>query len=248
MNRILTVWLAFAAVAAGAATWEFTTGANPALSKSGAGRAVLAPGDFADGWIEANGLFGGATGVWDLGRNGTIVLSDPGVLAGMSAQRREITVRVTQWVDGGIYADYADVAVPGAVMETFDGRMARFGTIGGWMEDETVWSVAAGVTTESVVITGASNGSLVDQVSVVVATFTVDPLPVLSVRRLAGGVNRVELSWASSTSDWVVQTSESVSDANGWQALGEAITVTGERHSVVTEATGGARFFRLSKP
>lgn len=254
INRIATVWLAFAAVTAGAATtsvqrfWEFPTSANPAVSVSGGGRAVLAPGDFASGWIESDGMFGGATGVWDLGLRGTITMSDSNLLSAGVGQRREITVRVSQWLDGGIYAEFAQVAVPGAELATFDGSLTRLGTIGGWVEDQTVWVASAGTPTETVVVTGAASGTLVDDVSVEVTTVIVDVVPVLVIRRLAGGVNQVELSWSSAATDWVLQANDSVTDAAGWQAIEAPVSVAGERHSAVLDATGMARFFRLSKP
>lgn len=254
MNRILTGCLAFAAITTVTSAqsvhrvWEFPTDANPAVSVAGPGRAGIAPGDFASGWIGSDPVYGTAVGIWDLGRSGTIILTDPAVLGGADSPRREITVRVTQWVDGGIYANFADVAVPGATLATFDERVTRNGTIGGWMEDGTVWSADAGVVTDKVLVTGYVNGSLVDQVSVELRTFTVEPAPALSVRRVSGGMNRVELSWTSAGSGWVVQTSESITDVAGWQPLEGSVSVVGDRHSVVAEATGGARFFRLSKP
>jgi len=258
MNRILTVCLALGAAAAGATAqsaqrnWEFTTGDSPAMSASGGGEAVLAPGDFASGWIESDAIFGGATGIWDLGRKGKITLSDSNLLASAPGQSREITVRVTQWVDGGIYADYADVVVPGAVLGTFDGRVVRLGTIGNWVVDETLWIVDAGVTLDSVLVTGALSGSLVDSVSVEVSASIVDPAPTLVVRRLAGEPSRVELSWSSAANEWVLQGSDNLSaggtNAVSWQAVAEPVTVAGQRHATVIDATYGARFFRLSKP
>ena len=254
MNRILTVCLAFVAVAAGAATqsvqrnWDFTAPASPAPSAPGGGRAVIAPGDFADGWIDSNAIFGGARGVWDLGRQGTVTLSDSNLLSNATGQRRQITVRATQWLDRGIYADFAKVAVPGADMETFNGRLTRLGTIGGWVVDETVWTVEAGVAINAVVVTAAMNGTLLDEVSVEIATSVVDPAPVLAIRQLGGEVNQVELSWSSAVSDWVVQANDNPSNAAGWQAVAEPVAVTGDLHSTVLSATGGPRFFRLSKP
>lgn len=254
INRIVTVCLAFAAVTAGAAiqsverTWEFPTSANPAVSVSGGGRVVLAPGDFASGWISTDAMFGGATGVWDLGRRGTITLSDSNLLSARVSQQREITVRVSQWLDGGIYADFAQVAVPGAELVTLDGSLTRLGTIGDWVVDQTVWVAPAGVPAESVVVTGAVSGSLVDDVSVVVTTEVVDTAPALTIRRLAGAANRVELSWSSAATDWVLQANENVTNAAGWQAIEGPVSVAGERHTAVLDATGIVRFFRLSKP
>jgi hypothetical protein len=254
MNRVLTVCLVLAAATAVADTrnvqrnWEFHTGANPAVSGSGEGRAVLAPGDFASGWIDTDPIFGGAAGIWDLGRRGTIALSDSNALSRTAGQHRKITVRVTQWVDGGIYADFAEVVVPGATLETFDGRMTRLGTIGGWVADETVWIADAGVSTDTVLLTATLNGTLVDEVSVEVSALVLDPPPSLTIRRLAGDANRVEISWSSAASDWVVEASESVTDATGWHVVTDPVAVAGERHTTLIDTAGGARFFRLSKP
>src|ERR1035438_4111134 len=90
--------------------WQFGSSANPAapdVSPGGAGpaQATIAPGAFASGWMADNAIMGGAQGIWDLGRNGTIILSNPAGLVGDSGQIRLFTIRVVQYQDGGIYSE-----------------------------------------------------------------------------------------------------------------------------------------------
>ena len=45
-----------------------------------------------------------------------------------------------------------------------------------------------------------------------------------------------------------LQANDNPSNAAGWQAVAEPVAVAGDLHSAVLSATGGPRFFRLSKP
>src|SRR5436309_2110537 len=67
--------------------WQFVTGASPlapdvSTGGTGTASATITPGQFSDGWLEENPVFGYANGVWDLGRSGTITLSNASGLAG----------------------------------------------------------------------------------------------------------------------------------------------------------------------
>src|SRR5215475_14124467 len=110
INRNFLVLLAAAAIsilsaqnssalAAAAYEWRFDTSANPTapeVSAGGGAQAGIAPGQFASGWMSANAILGSAQGIWDLGRLGTITLSNPSGLAGPSGQERLFTVRISQ--------------------------------------------------------------------------------------------------------------------------------------------------------
>ena len=157
-------------------------------------------------------------------------------------------MKVTQWLDGSIYRDYVEVAVPGAELTALDGRVFARGAIGGWVEDETAWIADAGTLADSVVITGARNGTLIDQISIEVLTSVVEAEPALLIRQLAGATSRVQLSWVSAVGGWLLESSGDLTNTQGWQPVQESITVVGEQHTVAVDADAAARFFRLRKP
>jgi hypothetical protein len=75
-----------------------------------------------------------------------------------------VWVQVTQFIDGGIYADYAAVAVPGAAFLGGQRQMVDSVASGGaWWVDQTLWRLDSSTALTSIVITGAFNGSLVDE-------------------------------------------------------------------------------------
>ena len=101
MNRIITVLVLATAITASAGPqtisilrdWQFGTAANPASSGGPAGgtdgRAVIAPGEYSDGWFQAEPMYGPVVGIWDLGLRGTITLTDANLLGPLSSQHRE---------------------------------------------------------------------------------------------------------------------------------------------------------------
>src|SRR5437763_15536825 len=84
--------------------WRFGTDANPAPPEVSSGvatatKASLVPGQFASGWLEQNAILGASTGIWDLGRNGTMTLGDWSGLSVASTSERQVTLQVLQWHD-----------------------------------------------------------------------------------------------------------------------------------------------------
>src|SRR5688572_3488773 len=99
--------------------WRFDSGANPSspeLSSAAApAQAAVDAGLFSIGWNhQVPGMGADQSGLWDLGRSGTItmMLNNAGVAEPAVYQR--ISVQVSQWLDGSIYSERANVSVPGA--------------------------------------------------------------------------------------------------------------------------------------
>jgi len=47
------------------------------MAGGGAVQALIAPGQFSDGWMASSPILGSAQGIWDLGKSGSITLSNP---------------------------------------------------------------------------------------------------------------------------------------------------------------------------
>src|SRR6266550_5513416 len=106
MIKSLTLSIGLALVLAtpafAAIEWTFDTGNKPALASTGSGTATIALGQFNSGWHDGVtrpfNNYGTATGFWDLGKAGSIVLS------GMTLSGPTTTIQVFQWVDAGTYS------------------------------------------------------------------------------------------------------------------------------------------------
>ena len=232
--------------------WQFGSSANPAapdVSPGGAGpaQATIAPGAFASGWMADNAIMGGAQGIWDLGRNGTIILSNPAGLVGDSGQIRLFTIRVVQYQDGGIYSDLTTVSVPGATQAASKAAYADPTDLGDWVVQETQWSAPAGAAVNSVTVTSAFNGSLVDSVTVLTSAAVVGP-PQLTIRSAGPDGSQVQLSWPASYSTMVLESTADISGSQGWTPVKAAVQVTGDTASVILDAAGSASFYRLRQP
>ncbi|MBI5386698.1 MAG: hypothetical protein HZA90_18660 [Verrucomicrobia bacterium] len=261
MNRT-TALLAVAAFAIGAGAaqaqtvaqqWDFRTGdnlvvADGAAASAGA-QARIAPGRFASPWRANSTALGAAEGVWDLGQRGVITLRTPARAGAASGTARRLTVRVVQYQDGGIYDRLATVSVSGATRLSTRTSQASTTTLGEWIVSETEWQVAAGATADAVEITGAEDGSLVDQVSIEMSGSAVVTGPQLAIRAASADGSRVEISWPASAGDVVLESSPSLSgDSVEWSPVTEPVQVQGETQSVTVDASGGSRFYRLKLP
>lgn len=252
---LLTVGFGIANDAAAGAikveVWQFNSGnaalpAELATNTTPQGTAVVTPGNFASGWLEQNPLFGSATGVWDLGQNGTIDCSGLASLIGGPGQERTVTIKVKQYNDGAMYADYATVFVPSATLQSSKVTAAGSGTLGAWYVEETRWKVSAAATVDAVTILGADYGTLVDQVSVEAAALVVLPQPKLSIRALATG--EIEVSWPSAYNTMLLEASGDAADSQGWTPVSAPVQTSGEVSSVILEKQPGAKFYRLRQP
>jgi hypothetical protein len=227
--------------------WRFDGGSNPAAPEvcdppGVTARATVTTGQFSSGWQSELPGLGTATGFWDLGRSGSIVMP---VSTGTETGARTVRVRVTQWVDGGIFSVRAGVSVAGASFTSEQRTTVESGPLGGWEAVESQWSLSEGQTAGEVTITGAPNGSLVD--SVVVAAEAPGAPVVLSIRRLSPDSDEVELSWPAAVTGFALEGTASLS-APDWQPVPGTPQVVGDRQLVNTVAGGPAKFFRLRKP
>ena len=227
--------------------WRFDAGSNPAAPEvcdppGTTPRATVTPGQFSSGWQSELPGLGTARGFWDLGRQGRIVMP---VSTGTETGARTIRVRVTQWVDGGIFSVRAGASVAGATFAGERRTTVETGPLGGWEAAESEWSLAEGQTAGDLTITGAQNGSLVDSVAVVAEAPGASV--VLSIRRLGPDSDAVELSWPAAVTGFALEGTASLS-APDWQPVPGAVRTIGARQVVTTEAGSTARFFRLRKP
>ena len=264
-NTTIRMTMVLAVLAAGAASlsraetaaaptgsvyeWRFDSGANPAVpevSGGGAAQATISPGEFSDGWIAQAKVLGAAKGIWDLGKKGTIALRLPAGAVGASGL---ITVKVVQYYgsSGGLYSELAEVSVPGAETVNIDAGVTATTTMGGWFTDETQFRAAAGATVNSVLIAGASGGSLIDSVVVESSVSVIEP-PVLSIQPASLDNSQVNISWPAKYSSMVLESTADLNDPNSWTPVQQAIQTTGSTSSVSLDAAGGARFYRLKQP
>ena len=234
--------------------WQFrssTTPSAPEVVQGSAGTplATITPDPiFAVGWLAGKSFLGSAQGIWDLGREGSVTLTDPCGLGGSADPARSVTVSVVQYEDGGIYAQLARVSVPGA---TPVGARTRRGSaasgLGNWMVSETEWRADAGVPVDSVVITGAPGGSLIDQVAV--DSVPVVTQPSLTIRKAgAADTAQVEISWPSNYGHAVLESSADLHAPSGWSAVDAAVQETNGTSFVTLEVVRSAQFYRLKLP
>ena len=232
--------------------WQFGSSANPAAPEvspggAGAAQATIAPGPFASGWMADNAIMGGAEGIWDLGRNGTITLSNLAGLVGDSGQARLFTVRVVQYQDGGIYSQLTAVSVPGATQAASKAAYGDPTDIGDWVVQETQWSAPVGAAVNSIAITSAYDGSLVDSVTVLTSSAAVPP-PQLTIRRAGPDNSQVQISWPARYSSMVLESTADLNDSQGWTQVQAQIQVNGDTASATLDAAGSASFYRLRQP
>jgi hypothetical protein len=235
-------------------SWRFDTETSPAAPDFTANttancQAIITPGEFTSGWVQNNPVFGGASGVWDLGSGGTITCQGLAGLIGGGGQERTFTVRVKQYNDGGIYGDPTRISVPGATVLSSNVTVVAAAYIGDWLVQETRWKVPAAVTSEALQIVGAQYGSLVDEVTVETAALVVTPPPaVLAIRRLGAGDNQIEISWPAAHGGMVLEANPNPSDSGGWAPVDAPVQTGNGNVFVVIAGNAAAQFYRLKQP
>ena len=230
--------------------WQFESDSSPAmpelvLNTAGSCLATVTPGEFASGYVTSNPVFGSASGVWDLGRSGTVSCSGLTGLIGGAGSQRTVTVKVIQYRDGGIYVDPTEVVIAGASMVSSNVTQTASGGFGDWVTQETHWQLPPSASADTVQITGADYGSLVDSVSLESAVVALPP-PQLTIRS-AGG-NQVEVSWPAAYSGMVLESKSSASGSEDWSLVEATVQTSGAVSSVTLDATNTAQFFRLKQP
>jgi hypothetical protein len=140
----------------------------------GAPSITVVPGVFSSGFLEENAFFGCRQGMWNIGTAGSLTATIPNNGAAPVGTYKYVQVQVVQYRDG-IFSANAAVSVTGATqvgppqettMETVDAGRT-------WVNQRTLWKLAASPASEAVLISAALNGSLIDQV--VVDTLTLNP-------------------------------------------------------------------------
>lgn len=252
---LTTMFAALRAQAAATQTvWTFDSNETIAVpvgaSQGSSVRAVSTPGKFSMGWLSGSPLFGAGSGLWDLGRQGTITVENMTALVGQSTVARSFKVRVVQWVDSGIYTVPAQVTIAGAVLiSRSDFRLGpvQEGAAGatGWIVEETQWRVPSGVAMGSLKLTSAYDGSIIDSLVIEAAP----PAPVdlvLSIGSSAADPGSIELSWPESMGSATIE-SFNPGVSTQWAPLAAAPSVVDGRYRVTVQAGDAAQLFRLRR-
>jgi hypothetical protein len=205
--------------------WAFSVSNNPAAllpelvtNQYGSASAAVVPGPFSSGYVEQNPFLGCAQGIWDLGRGGTLTLSLPNSPGASSGSYKYVSVQVTQYRDS-IYNTNAAVNVPGGVLVGRQEQtvLATSNVLNGiWVAEQTVWRLGPpSPGAEMVVITGGTNGALIDQV--VADTLVVDiPCPGnIGGSADPGQCGKSNVTWSVPVVDGCVVTNVVCTPANG---------------------------------
>jgi hypothetical protein len=226
------------------ATWRFDAAenTNPEVNAGFVGAsAQVATGENGLGWMAEFPNSTGATGTHDLGIRGRITadLAGSGVVG-----PAQMTVRVRQWFDGWIFAEFASIAVPGASLSNSSITQMTPSTVGNWITSEAVFEVPAGVVAARVEITGSANGAVVDEVTVS-TTASLPEAPVLAIDRAPNDPGAIILSWAEAAGLCTVESSTTLGPAAKWTALDAPVQLTNGRYQVGISGAEGTRYFRL---
>lgn len=231
--------------------WQFAAEANPAppdvcnLMNSTA-RARILPGDFSSGWQDQLAGLGSATGFWDLGSGGSVVLPvASGALTG-EAGGTPIRVRICQWLDGRIFNTRATVSIEGATRTGGSCSSLEACAMGGWEVDESVWLLPEGQTAGDLTITGAARGTLIDLVAVATGAET-SPVS-LSIQPSALGNHLVDLSWSAAATGYTLESTGSLNEPVSWETVTGTPLSVGDNLVLTVEANIEAKFFRLRRP
>jgi hypothetical protein len=167
--------------------WQFDSNQNPAspgAAQNGCGpvSASINVDQNGSGWdSDFGGGFGLQTGLWDLGPNGSIVLTVANCSTVTPGATKYISVQVTDLTDPGLGFAPATVTVPGATLMSAASALIETlpppGTAT-WRLNQTLWLLPSCPAGETITITAPAAGGLVDQV--VVDTICLDPAGVIS--------------------------------------------------------------------
>jgi len=200
----ISLALAFVSPAFAGIEWNFPDGSLSVGASVGTGTAAINLGAYGTGWHDgvanpwALGGVPGATGLWDLGSAGSIVLNG---FSGLSSGPGLVTLKVFQWVDPGIYSGTLSFTVIDDGTTLQSGNLhavaeiaSTAGQPGAW------WEYAANLNTalidaDTVTITAGSGGAIIDQLTLVpepttviagailLIPFALSTLPILRRRR-----------------------------------------------------------------
>jgi len=145
--------------------WSFDDDDNPALPETdnnpyGTAEATITVGDFGEGWLDTV-PFGSQTGIWDMGREGTIVLDIPNRPEALPY--KEIWLQVTYY-DSPTYPPV--VTIPGASLISEQTLLVEEDSPGDWLLDQSVWRMEPNPSSEQIILTADWYGSTIDQIVV----------------------------------------------------------------------------------
>jgi hypothetical protein len=148
--------------------WGFDNGNLSSAATGGPGNATITVGAYATGWHSGATLpwntYGGATGFWDLGSAGSILLT------GLSGSG-PVTLNVFQWVDpaspysGNSLSFTAGNGNSGDFTQVGDAIGGSLGQPGAWWE----YAANLGVLTpgETITVSAGSGGAIIDRLTLV---------------------------------------------------------------------------------
>jgi hypothetical protein len=160
---VISLALAVVSPAFAGIDWGFDNSANPAGATVGSGTATITVGALGTGWQNGGSLpwnLGTAQGFWDLGGNGSIILS------GFSASG-PVTLNVFQWVDPGTYSGDLGLTTSsgssaGTLLQVV--QISSSGPTGAWWEYAASLNLAPGAT---VTIAAGPGGAIIDRLTLV---------------------------------------------------------------------------------
>jgi uncharacterized repeat protein (TIGR01451 family) len=205
------------------AHWAFAVSNPPtALSAESVANIYGVPGGainvgpFSSGYIESDMFLGCRQGIWDSGQSGTMNFTIPNAPGLSGSSYKYVQVAVTQYRDG-IYQENAAVSISGATLVEVQSQDIETNLFGGlWVVEKTLWRVGPpSPVVETIVLTGGTNGSLIDQV--VVDTLALDfacPTDLVASAD-AGQCSKSNVTWNLPLVDGCVVTNVVSVPANG---------------------------------
>jgi hypothetical protein len=167
-----SIVLAFAAATPAFAsvewTWDFNNNANPAPANIGdpSATATIGVGQFGTGWHGNDLGLGSATGVWDLGKNGVVTLTIPGLASPLRSYGA--TLSIVQWIDGPLFTGNLSYNFAGATqIGGTTTHLIQDTGFGKWVEYDTTWMLPANGSPSVISITAPSTGAIFDRITVV---------------------------------------------------------------------------------
>ena len=170
-SLITSIALGFAAATPAFASveweWQFNSGANPTGTDLGPpGTATINVGAFGTGWHNNDFNLGSATGYWDLGKNGSVILLIPN-LASPTASFNA-TLSIVQWIDGPLYTGNLTYSLSGGTqVRGVTTHLIEATTHGSLVEYDTVWHLLASSNPVVFTITAPTTGAIFDRITVV---------------------------------------------------------------------------------
>jgi hypothetical protein len=235
---------------ASVATWRFDSSAStiaPEFTQNvtTVPQASIQPGPFSGGWISQNDVLGTASGIWDLGRSGSVTCTGLSGVVGSPGTERVFTVQVKQYDDGGIYSTHAALSIPGASCIATNTSVSGSCPIGDWVTETSTWHASSEAALASMVVTSPADGALLDELSIQTASA---PLPPPRLTITSAGDGLVHISWPSSYQGYSLEGNGELTNPLGWLGVSETVQPGDGVFTVTIAATNASKFYRLKQP